>query len=546
MESRFRLSAVCFLVLAVLSLHWIWNEATRLVLPSSQVSVGTSTAAAAADPFSRGKAKSIYPGELPGYTGWARPATTLAGSFEMHRACQTSSRIDKRWKCTVRCTHNECRNGGSLFYVRAYGPAILPGEVTDHGNGMYDVTFLPMDEGIYTVEVVLTFSKPPLFSIFPMEPFTEPVYEGYMLPGFPLQVSIVRPKSSIWAVSASEEKASLPVCTIADLLDSGPTSANEKGRWVVREKMIDRPFSLSSHSHSASLNGYVRGDNSLGIRMEYRPTQCSLLDEAIFMDPQTIQGCLQSQPGPRRNWHILMIGDSNLREQRDLFLREALLSLWPSSSYISTMCGIKKMLSEVERELRQTLIDDAEKDLPSDYVVLFNTGLHDITFLCGNEYFGIDLDLASRGIERCADMYRQKLTEFAQMMKKFPSVMTVFQTSTAAWPKWGVYGAAWPPTATQPLPFSSDFVKYFNDIAWDVMKKEGIPVMDTYWLTYSRPDHREVAGDNLLSGKMAHAGPEVYGVLTRKWLMMMLETLCPNRDNFEEKLPEYADRPTAP
>jgi hypothetical protein len=29
--------------------------------------------------------------------------------------------------------------------------------------------------------------------------------------------------------------------------------------------------------------------------------------------------------------------------------------------------------------------------MPSDYVVLFNTGLHDITFLGGSEYFGIDV-----------------------------------------------------------------------------------------------------------------------------------------------------------
>jgi hypothetical protein len=60
------------------------------------------------------------------------------------------------------------QNGGSLFYVRAYGPAILPGLVMDHRNGTYDVILHPMDEGIYTVEVVLTYFNPPPFSDFPM------------------------------------------------------------------------------------------------------------------------------------------------------------------------------------------------------------------------------------------------------------------------------------------------------------------------------------------------------------------------------------------
>jgi len=35
--------------------------------------------------------------------------------------------------------------------------------------------------------------------------------------------------------------------------------------------------------------------------------------------------------------------------------------------------------------------------------------------------------------------------------------------------------------------------------------------------------------DNLLAGKMAHAGPEVYSVVTRKWLLMVLESICPSR-----------------
>jgi hypothetical protein len=54
-----------------------------------------------------------------------------------------------------------------------------------------------------------------------------------------------------------------------------------------------------------------------------------------------------------------------------------------------------------------------------------------------------------------------------------------------------VYGAAWPTNATQPLPFGSDFSNYFNNIAYNVMADAGIPVMDTFYLTLPRADHRE-------------------------------------------------------
>jgi hypothetical protein len=472
-------------------------------------------------------------GDLPGYTGWARPASTLAGSFRMERPCSLSSLIGTTWTCSVRCTHEECRNGGSLFYVRAYGPAILPGEVVDHGNGVYDVIFLPLDRGIYTIEVVLTFSKPPPFSTFPLKKFTEPVYEGYMLPDFPLTVSVVTtPASSTRAISTvSKEAQPFRLCNSGDILDSGPRSAIQKGRWVVQERVMDRPFSLSSHFRNASLDGYERGENSLGIRMDYRPTHCSLLDEATFKDIRTSTKCRGLHSGTTtRYWRIIMIGDSNMRAQYALFGREAFFNRWPFVNYLSTMDGIVTRLPVIRQLLGELLHEDEQKAHPTDSVVLFNTGLHDILFLCGNNYFNFDTmgSFENRGLERCADTYRQQLTEFVHLMKEYTSVLTVFQTTTAAWPKWGVYGAAWLPNITQPLPFTPDFAKYFNDIAWDVMKREGIPVMDTYWMTYSRPDHREVTATNKLSGKMAHAGPEVYSVLTRQWMMMMLQVFCPS------------------
>jgi hypothetical protein len=69
------------------------------------------------------------------------------------------------------------------------------------------------------------------------------------------------------------------------------------------------------------------------------------------------------------------------------------------------------------------------------------------------------------------------------------------------------------------------FSGFFNDIAWQVMAEMNVLVMDAYWLTLSRPDHRETLHDNILGARLAHAGPEVYSVLVRKWAMMILEVL---------------------
>jgi hypothetical protein len=481
------------------------------------------------------KSLSLYPGELPGYTGWPRQATSLAGSFEIVQPCNVNSIVGTNWTCSVHCSHEACHQGGSLFYLRAYGPAILPGLVEDHRNGTYDFTFLPLDEGSYTVEVVLTFSHPPPFSAFPLEKFTEPVYEGYMLPGFSLLVSVGYGSSDPAAVSFPEE--SLPVCTKSDILEAGPYSAVENGRWVVKEKMIERYFSLSNHANTnMSLDGYQRGTNSLGIHMEYRPTKCSLLDEATLKDGQTLEKCMHQHQGnhqaatpkPKRRLGIVLSGDSNMMIQAQLFEKENFLGAPPSFFYINIQGGINDagVIAFIKMRVSSLLERDAQHDIPTSYVIVLNSGLHEILQLCGSAHFGLKIDFEARGDARCANTYRRRLKEFAQELQKLPSVLTVFQTTTAAWPKYGVYGAAWLPNVTQALPFTSDFAHYFNKIAWEVMKELDIPVMDTYWMTYSRPDHRESTETNTLAGKMAHAGPEVYDVLVRKWMMMILETLC--------------------
>jgi hypothetical protein len=475
--------------------------------------------------------QTFYPGELPGYTGWPRPAMTLARSFRMLRPCSSTSKANVNWTCSVHCSHEACRNGGSLFFVRAYGPAILPGIVTDHHNGTYGVTFIPMDEGIYTVEVVLTFSNPPHFSTFPLEAFTEPAYEGYMLPSFPVTVTVTE-RPYVYSPTTIFKQGRLPVCTLPELLESSPTSALETGRWVVAEKMVGRPFSRTNHSYGrkVTLDGYRRGDNSLGVRMHYHPINCSLFDEAAVKGAAILHECMQQSQYnfSNRRLHLVLVGDSNMLAQDDWARDAGLFGHRYKRSFVGTHDGINVKLPEIKKNITQLIKNDSETGVSSHYVVIFNSGLHDIIHLCGSEYFGLNISFIERGHARCVDTYRRRLREFASMMKEFPSALTVFQTTTAAWPKWGLFGNAWPADKKQSLPFSSSFAEHFNEIAWEVMKEFDIPVMDTYWLTLSRPDHREVNKENGIAEKMAHAGVEVYSVLVRKWAMLILETICPS------------------
>ena len=85
-----------------------------------------------------------------------------------------------------------------MFYLRAYGPSVIPGRVTSHTGNSYILHFIPLDPGVYTVEAVLTFSNAPAMDRFPLPPKQlQPAYEGYLLPGFPLQITVTSPPSDL-------------------------------------------------------------------------------------------------------------------------------------------------------------------------------------------------------------------------------------------------------------------------------------------------------------------------------------------------------------
>jgi hypothetical protein len=495
----------------------------------------------------------LRPGDLPGYTGWARPSNTLAGSFAITH-CDGAGIIQQNWTCTVHCHHHaQCQHGGSLFFVRAYGPAILPGLVTDRGNGTYDVIFLPFDPGLYTIEVVLAFSSHPPWSDFPVE--HEPAYEGYLLPGFPLQVSVGVDQqddnsnhNNMLAPNAamSRSKTKLRSCNISMLTETSTHSALALGRWVVRKINMQDPYvaNQTSSSQEATLERYQMGETSLGIDMEYVPTGCSLMPARAIKDPRTLDSCQERSPEynndrntttTNRSLHVIFIGDSNFRLQQDMFDRFFGQKL--KTTRITTEGGLVVTLPNIQKRLQELAVAATESTGPSairtDYFVIFNAGLHDLDKLCQKSWQKYRAQLihnVSDSDFSCLQLYRESLTELVTAVAAFPARLRVWQSTTAGWPKWGNYGVAWPADAWQVLPTDPTAVAHWNDVAWEVLQpfSKEIAVMDAYWLTLSRPDHRESNRLNSLGKHLVHAGPQVYYVLMRKWAMMILQTICPS------------------
>jgi hypothetical protein len=127
----------------------------------------------------------LVPGELPGYTGWARLEQTLAGSFQITPCQHKTVVIGNKWNVTVQCLncqHNIITGGQhAQFYAHAYGPAVLVGNIHEINKiVVYTIGFLPMDPGLYHVEVVLVSSEMPSWSAFLLSlEQEEPTYEGF-------------------------------------------------------------------------------------------------------------------------------------------------------------------------------------------------------------------------------------------------------------------------------------------------------------------------------------------------------------------------------
>jgi len=463
-----------------------WSNGGRRIWSSTTATATDGTSHYRLSPVAE---LTLMPGDLPGYTGWFRPDTTLAGHFTVvgaDRAARVGSNFTVRVQCHRR-SHRDCAVGGSFFYVRMYGRAILPGTVTDYGNGTYDMTVLPFDAGIYHMEVVLTFSNPPRLHDLPIRDVV--AYEGYLLPGFPLQVSIPYDDDNISRQNHNlyNGNSTRRICGMSDILETSRRGAIERGRWLVTSKIKDQAYSSSEKHHDPSLLGYQLGTHSLGFKADYFPLACTILPSKEVEDAETLFKAVESSDLPPKPLFVIFVGDSNMRIQRNYFDKYHFEgSLY--TEFIDTSGGIVPRLPAIKERLREL------QGINATYFVLFNTGLHDVDRMCVfkeinmlHSYINITDPEFS-----CLDRYAQALEEFVDVVLSFPSALTVWQTTTAGWPKWGVYGAGWIVNRTQIVTLSPNTVEHVNEMAWEILSRKRVPIMDAYWLSLSRPDNREI------------------------------------------------------
>eukprot|EP00978_Attheya_sp_CCMP212_P048330 scaffold505257_cov47-Attheya_sp.AAC.1 len=235
------------------------------------------------------KKPSLVPGELPGYTGWARPEFTLAGFFNIVSSSENKMQLGNEWWAKLMCDHPLCRLGVSHFYVRAYGPAVISGQVVDHKDGTFFANMIALDAGTYTLEIVLTFSNTPPWEAFPLpETESEPAYEGYLLPGFPVQVTFY--DDEVYQDTDADADTD-EFCTFDQLIENESNSAHGKGRWLILDKVRHRNHVLVSENETkVSLRGYQNGWNSLGVTMDYVPKDCVLIPSSQLTSNYDVEG----------------------------------------------------------------------------------------------------------------------------------------------------------------------------------------------------------------------------------------------------------------
>jgi hypothetical protein len=403
---------------------------------------------------------------------------------------------------------------------------------------------IPHDEGLYYYEAVLTFSKAPSLKELPvpMNP-GEPSYEGYMLPGFPLYFQVRQNQNTSIQRSPEEILSSynkLPKCRGHHVLERlSPDEPLKRARWVLanktrhnlENKFEDALLNDFKTKDDISLKGYQYSKNSVGIEMDYRYNNCQLESLEALTDRDTwldVMKHSKRQIVPNKiRVHFIFFGDSNIRNQhnffRDHFARPtAFLDGRIKLTYVPFM----EYWPLTWDKSRETFLN-VTRDNPNDhFVTVYNLGLHEITNRCAlfGQFVG---RVKSKDAVPCLPSYQDDVRNMTQLVASKPAMVKIWQSTTAGWPKWGVFGVAWPQKKGQPFPQATDACADINKIAWNIVRKAGMKVMDTYWMTLSRPDHREVIDKDAsrTSYKLVHMGPEVYLVLLRQLLTIALDAL---------------------
>ena len=424
----------------------------------------------------------LAPGELPGYTGWARPEQTLAGYFQIESSTHSSS-IEKyysiiksgdKYSLKLTCVDDEhtsyvCPSSGTLFYVRAYGPSVITGNVVDHSNSSYSIELLPIEAGEYTVEVVVTFSAPLELHDFPLsrnrsstdEDEEEPGYEGYLVSNFPLQILVQSPDATTTTKTTAEYKQ---WCNLSQLTENSADSSLASGYWHVIDHVGRTVHTqLTPDDALVSLDGYRMGLNSLGVRMQYDFEKCELMhirdiigdpregtshvmgrclrdlgflhDESIFSDLS------RNVSGTQNGIDVIFIGDSVMKLEMGFFVKllggSAAVdgSRGVSITFIETYGGIQATMQSIIATLTSLLVrEQTTHTLPNKRVILFNSGLHDIDILCSSKRQHSRNNSTAES-KSCADSYRETMQKLVLFIDNYPADVKVFRTTTAGWAK---------------------------------------------------------------------------------------------------------------
>jgi hypothetical protein len=570
---------------------------------------------------------SLRYGDLPGYSGWMRPRTSLVSYFTwkilLPQSTQSAQSLQgvkpgsaesvdsDRYSDAARsrsqspfitgqpisiqvtCSgHPDCEytteslnttdgslNSGALFDVRAYGPAILAGKVTPlHESGIYQVDFVPWDAGVYVIEIVLAASQHPAWSIYPLEAgHHPPCHEGHLLPDFPLTIVVdaaptmkevkagMRSSSSLTAghsgstnssetssaatsaaryitvldeLYGSSDGSEMPICRSDQLIDYSVDHEWTNARWVVTDVMRQNDY--HGVDTRLSLAEYQSAVLSLGFKADYRPFHCRLLSEEQVHSPTTIQQAIERSKMVIgvKDVQVILIGDSNMGLLRDTFVYY-FGNNKVTTHYTTVYGGLYPRLPEIRKKLEE-LKRVKEQRPQTRFYILFNAGLHEIHRTCAlyrdpdEPQYDFRPELGTNF--SCIEMYKEQLESLVQLVLDFPAELRVWQSTPAAYPRWGNYAGAWPATYCQAVVYSPYMVNILNRIAWSVVAPHAptIQAIDSYWLTLARPDHRQSDEKNAIGRLSVHAGPEVYIALCRKWAMMILESIassqgCPEK-----------------
>jgi hypothetical protein len=461
--------------------------------------------------------------ELPGYTGWARPSSTLAGRFRIQQVQKQVPLAHHDWSLTLVCDNNCPESAQPWFFVRAYGPAILTGSVetirnNNKNNKMFKVTIHPHLAGFYTLEVVLTYSNPQRIEHFPLtkEQLPPSFYEGYLIPGFPMQITVTDENH--------KELIEKPFCSHEHLvINSDNDDVWKRASWRILSTNR-QPRNFLGDNNNVTLRGYQWGNNSLGFTATYEYITCKLIG--------SLSEGYNRQCKNKKTLNVIMIGDSVMRLQKD-FLEQNLSSDLVNITFVELYGGILRC-SRLSGPRVEDLTESLQKSAAEQTVVIFNSGMHDIHRLCGHSWAEDRAEYLTSGEQTlpCTMNYQKAMRELLESVHTIPAAAYIFQTTTAAWPKYGNYGIAWDPRNAQELPLDEAFSKRFNQVAIDEIQRHqanDFHIIDAYWITLARPDNREINQRADIGKKLSHPGYEVISHMVRIWWQATLSILCSTR-----------------